>query len=175
MALPSKPVPIAKRKRDSIPTATERRSGKNRRTREGELAPQLPAGIKWPTAEERARLADEGADIQRKGFLAAESHKRTNDEMEFLRAVDHYKTDNHRPHPSWSEILGVLKSLRYRRIAEADVRFRMVLSSYPMHQAARRFEKAMCYYMRVKRRPFPTCSETLAVLLALGYRKAVLA
>lgn len=33
------------------------------------------------------------------------------------------------------------------------------------------FGKAMERYRRVRRRPFPNCSETLAVLISLGYRK----
>lgn len=33
------------------------------------------------------------------------------------------------------------------------------------------FMRAMDYYKRVNRRPFPTWSEVLEVLLALGYRK----
>jgi hypothetical protein len=33
------------------------------------------------------------------------------------------------------------------------------------------FEKAMDQYKRDNRRPFPTWSETLEVLIALGYRK----
>lgn len=34
------------------------------------------------------------------------------------------------------------------------------------------FGKAMDRYKRERRRPYPTCSEVLAVLRSLGYRKA---
>lgn len=33
------------------------------------------------------------------------------------------------------------------------------------------FGRAMDRFRREQRRPFPTCAETLAVLLSLGYRK----
>jgi hypothetical protein len=41
------------------------------------------------------------------------------DEIEFMRAMDQYKRDNRRPFPTWSEVLEVLTSLGYRRVAEA--------------------------------------------------------
>ena len=42
----------------------------------------------------------------------------TNDEIEFMKAMDQYKRDNRRPFPTWSEVLEVLHSLGYRRVAE---------------------------------------------------------
>ena len=42
----------------------------------------------------------------------------TEEETEFLRAMEHYKTVNHRPHPTWCEVLEVLKSLGYRKDPE---------------------------------------------------------
>jgi hypothetical protein len=39
------------------------------------------------------------------------------DELEFLKAVDRYKRERHRPHPTWREILKVLVSLGYRKVA----------------------------------------------------------
>lgn len=43
----------------------------------------------------------------------------TEDEWEFMEAVDKYKRLNHRPHPTWSEVLAVLISLGWRKVAEA--------------------------------------------------------
>jgi hypothetical protein len=40
------------------------------------------------------------------------------DETEFMKAMDRYKRDNRRPFPTWSEVLEVLRSLGYRRVAE---------------------------------------------------------
>ncbi len=36
------------------------------------------------------------------------------DELEFLKAMDRYKRDHHRPHPTWHEVLDVLRSLGWR-------------------------------------------------------------
>jgi hypothetical protein len=42
----------------------------------------------------------------------------TNDEIEFMKAMDQYKRDNRRPFPTWSEVLEVLQALGYRKVAE---------------------------------------------------------
>ncbi len=39
----------------------------------------------------------------------------TDAEFEFMRAVDRYKREKHRPYPAWSEILGILIGLGYRK------------------------------------------------------------
>ncbi|MBL8694115.1 MAG: hypothetical protein JNJ88_08475 [Planctomycetes bacterium] len=37
--------------------------------------------------------------------------------VEFLKAMDDYRTKHRRPFPSWSEVLSVLLSLGYRKVA----------------------------------------------------------
>ena len=37
----------------------------------------------------------------------------TEDEVEFMLAMDRYKRVNHRPFPTWREVLSVVKSLGY--------------------------------------------------------------
>jgi hypothetical protein len=39
-------------------------------------------------------------------------------EIDFMKAMDQYKRDNRRPFPTWSEVLEVLHSLGYRKVAE---------------------------------------------------------
>lgn len=39
-------------------------------------------------------------------------------EVEFMRAMDDYKRKSGRPFPTWSEVLEVLMSLGYRQVAE---------------------------------------------------------
>lgn len=39
-------------------------------------------------------------------------------EVEFMRAMDDYKRKSGRPFPTWSEVLEVLISLGYRKVAE---------------------------------------------------------
>ena len=78
------------RRKKNIPVALERRSGKDRR--QGERRRQVD-----PTTCERDY---------------------TNDEIEFMRAMDLYKRANRRPFPTWSEVLEVLHALGYRKVAE---------------------------------------------------------
>jgi len=41
----------------------------------------------------------------------------TDEETEFLKAIDTYKRVSGRPHPRWTEVLAVLKALGYRKVA----------------------------------------------------------
>lgn len=43
------------------------------------------------------------------------------DEVEFMRAMDDYKRKSGRPFPTWSEVLEVLVSIGYRKVAEPTV------------------------------------------------------
>ncbi len=40
------------------------------------------------------------------------------DETEFMKAIERYKRENRRPFPTWSEVLEILYSLGYRKVAE---------------------------------------------------------
>lgn len=42
-------------------------------------------------------------------------HNYSDEEREFLTAIDRYKTHYRRPHPTWLEVLAVLRSLGWRR------------------------------------------------------------
>jgi hypothetical protein len=42
----------------------------------------------------------------------------SDEETDFMKAMDRYKRDNRRPFPTWSEVLEVLRSLGYRRVAD---------------------------------------------------------
>jgi hypothetical protein len=41
----------------------------------------------------------------------------TDEEIDFMKAMDQYKRDNRRPFPTWSEVLEVLRALGYRKVA----------------------------------------------------------
>jgi hypothetical protein len=82
------------RRRRQIPVAIERRSGKDRRD-QGERRRQID-----PTTCERD-YSDE--------------------EIDFMKAMDQYKRENRRPFPTWSEVLEVLRALGYRRVAEPSI------------------------------------------------------
>lgn len=81
------------RRKKNIPVAFERRSGTDRR--HGERRRQVD-----PTTCER---------------------EYSNDEVEFMRAMEMYKRLNARQFPTWSEVLEVVRALGYRRVAEPGV------------------------------------------------------
>src|SRR4051812_28232656 len=82
------------RRKRAIPVALDRRSGKDRRDL-GERRRQID-----PTTCERD-YSDE--------------------EIEFMKAMDQYKRDNRRPFPTWSEVLEVLRAMGYRKVADPSV------------------------------------------------------
>jgi hypothetical protein len=51
---------------------------------------------------------------------AAEEGEMTEEQFEFLMAIDQYKRANQRPFPSWTEVLEVIKAIGYRKVAEAQ-------------------------------------------------------
>ena len=42
----------------------------------------------------------------------------SDEQFEFMMAVDEYKRKNDRPFPTWTEVLEVIKAIGYRKIAE---------------------------------------------------------
>lgn len=44
----------------------------------------------------------------------------SDDEIDFMRAMDDYKRRSGRQFPTWSEVLEVLRSMGYRRVAEPE-------------------------------------------------------
>ena len=42
----------------------------------------------------------------------------SDEQFEFLTAIDQYKRTNSRPFPTWTEVLEVIKALGYRKVAE---------------------------------------------------------
>jgi len=49
---------------------------------------------------------------------SAEEGEMTDEQFEFLMAIDKYKRVNKRPFPSWTEVLDVIHALGYRKVAE---------------------------------------------------------
>ena len=42
----------------------------------------------------------------------------TDEQFDFLMAIDRYKKENQRPFPTWTEVLELIKALGYRKVAE---------------------------------------------------------
>jgi hypothetical protein len=83
----------------------ERRSGKERR----HSVVDRRLGLDLRRGPGR-RLTDE-----RK---SAEEGQMSEEQFEFLLAIQEYKNKNARPFPTWTEVLEVIKALGYRKIAE---------------------------------------------------------
>jgi len=52
---------------------------------------------------------------------AAEEGQMSDEQMEFLQAIDQYKRKNARPFPTWTEVLEIIKALGYRKVAEPQL------------------------------------------------------
>jgi hypothetical protein len=49
---------------------------------------------------------------------AAEEGQMSDEQFEFLMAIDEYRRKNSRHFPTWTEVLEVIKTLGYRKVAE---------------------------------------------------------
>ncbi|MHC4264948.1 MAG: hypothetical protein ACYSUK_03345 [Planctomycetota bacterium] len=49
---------------------------------------------------------------------SAEEGQMTDEQFEFLMAIDEYKKKNNKHFPTWTEVLEIIKALGYRRVAE---------------------------------------------------------
>jgi hypothetical protein len=49
---------------------------------------------------------------------SAEEGQMSDEQFDFLMAIDEYKRKNTRPFPTWTEVLEVIKTLGYRKVAE---------------------------------------------------------
>ncbi len=49
---------------------------------------------------------------------AAEEGHMSDEQFDFLMAIDEYKRSNDRPFPTWTEVLELIKALGYRKVAE---------------------------------------------------------
>jgi hypothetical protein len=72
------------------------------------------------TGGDRRTTFDRRRDLRRKEDQAAfqkriEVGELTLEEIEFVRAIDQYKTKFDRPFPTWSEVLAVVKELGYTK------------------------------------------------------------
>ncbi len=48
----------------------------------------------------------------------AEEGQMSEEQFEFLMAIEEYKNYNSRPFPTWTEVLEVIKAIGYRKVAE---------------------------------------------------------
>ncbi len=90
---------------ESIPSFVERRSGQDRRQNV----------IDRRLGLDRQRGPGRRRSDERK---AAEEGHMSDEQFDFVMAIDEYKRANARPFPTWTEVLEVIKALGYRKVAE---------------------------------------------------------
>lgn len=69
---------------------------------------------------ERRQQGERRAKVERRRQIDPTTCERdySDPELEFMRAMDQYKRASGRMFPTWSEVLEVLQSLGYRKVAE---------------------------------------------------------
>lgn len=85
----------------------DRRTGMDRRRRDIEVPDDRRAGL------DRRRGPGIRREPERK---AAEEGEMTDEQFQFIMAVDKYKRTNSRPFPTLTEILEVIKDLGYKKL-----------------------------------------------------------
>jgi len=102
---------MVKKKQDSGRKVTPGRADSSERRKEGRLRNVVDrrGGLDRRRGPGRRR-----SDERR----AAEEGEMTDEQFEFIMAVNEYKKLNKRPFPTWTEVLDVIKALGYRKVAE---------------------------------------------------------
>lgn len=87
------------------PNFVDRRSGKDRR----QSVVDRRLGL------DRQRGPGRRRSDERK---SAEEGQMSDEQFQFIMAIDEYKRANSRPFPTWTEVLEVIKALGYRKVAD---------------------------------------------------------
>lgn len=118
------------------PNFVERRSGADRRRSRTDRRQHDTADVNDPNFVERRSGKDRRQNVvdrrlnldRRRGpgrrrsddRKSAEEGQMSDEQFEFLMAIDEYKRANTRPFPTWTEVLEVIKALGYRKVAEPE-------------------------------------------------------
>src|SRR5688500_18851339 len=88
---------------------SDRRSGADRRA-----GTEAPPGVERRQGDRRAtdrRSQPQVPDLYRGNVRSINEYPLEADELEFINAINGYKTRHNRPFPTWSEVLHVLRFL----------------------------------------------------------------
>ena len=98
---------------------TDRRSA-SRRISKRSVATALDVELESSNEEERREPLPERRKVERRRQIDPTTCERDygDAEVEFMGAMDTYKRRSGRQFPTWSEVLEVLHSLGYRKVAE---------------------------------------------------------
>jgi hypothetical protein len=108
--------PVDRRKtRDTFGGVDQRKNVVDRRTG----LERRFVDIGSPTGLERRRGPGRRRTDDRK---SAEEGEMSDEQFEFVMAIDTYKRLNNRPFPTWTEVLEVVKQLGYRKVAASSIK-----------------------------------------------------
>lgn len=91
------------------PGGVERRKGERRKGDRRKSVVDRRGGLDRRRGPGRRRSDDR---------RSAEEGEMTDEQFEFVMAINEYKLVNKRPFPTWTEVLDVIKALGYRQVAE---------------------------------------------------------
>ena len=104
---------------ESSVVVTDRRRDKRRRPKATELTEETFSLDDAPTEASEPEVVDRRKQDRRRQIDPTTCERDYSGcEVEFMRAMDEYKRKSGRPFPTWSEVLEVLISLGYRKVAE---------------------------------------------------------
>ncbi len=74
--------------------------------------------LKTEKPEVDRRVPSERRKVERRRQIDPTTCERdyTDDEIEFMKAIDKYRRENGRPFPTWSEVLEVVRLLGYQKV-----------------------------------------------------------
>jgi len=91
------------------------------------MSEEHPTTKNWNGPERRGSVIDRRLGLDRRrgpgrrrsnDRKSAEEGQLTDEQFEFLMAIDEYKKKNAKPFPSWTEVFEVMKAMGYRKVAE---------------------------------------------------------
>jgi hypothetical protein len=97
----------------------EKRKGENRRKTDRREDADRRAGCDRRAGKERrSSPGRRSKDIEehRKVERRINEYPMSNEELDFIKAVNEYKQRYNKPFPTWSEILHILKSIGYEKV-----------------------------------------------------------
>jgi hypothetical protein len=107
-------------KSDRRETVVDRRVSERRRQDESFDGDDRRTGVDRRCGLDRRRGPGRRRSDERR---MAEEGEMTDEQFEFIMAINEYKRLNNRPFPSWTEVLDVMQALGYRKVAEpSDIR-----------------------------------------------------
>src|SRR5438128_11217663 len=109
---------------------TDRRGG-DRRNRPDRRKREIPVAMERRTGSERRYQGERRRQVD----PTTCERDYNDDEIAFMKAMDHYKRANRRTFPTWSEVLEVLHALGYRKVAEPTTMPGLPLNPNPNGEA----------------------------------------